>query len=65
MQWRIQRRRRPEKTGDGITLEEFVAEIEELVRLALRKAVEAVGAGKRWPPDWDALALEGATYPSK
>jgi Apea-like HEPN len=50
---------------DRITLDEFVDGIEELVRLAVRKAVEAVGAGASWPPDWDGLTLEGATYPSR
>jgi hypothetical protein len=51
-------------TDDWLTLEQFVAEIEELVRLTLRKAVQAVGAGEEWPPDWDGLTLEGATYPN-
>jgi hypothetical protein len=50
-------------TDEALMLAEFVDGIEELVRLAVRKAVEAVGAGKPWPPDWDALTLEGATYP--
>jgi hypothetical protein len=50
--------------GDQIPLDEFVGGIEELVRLAVRKAVEAVGAGQTWPPDWDGLTLEGAAYPS-
>jgi hypothetical protein len=49
--------------GDAVTLEEFVDGIEDLVRLAVRKAVEAVGARTPWPPDWDALTLEGETYP--
>jgi hypothetical protein len=51
-------------TGEPVTLDEFVEEIEELVRQAVRKAIQAVGAGEGWPPDWDALTLEGATYPA-
>jgi hypothetical protein len=50
--------------GESLTLDEFVEGIEELVRLAVRKAIECVGAGNGWPPDWDALALEGASYPA-
>lgn len=49
--------------GEPLMLAQFVRGIEELVRLAVRKGVEAVGAGASWPPDWDALTLEGATYP--
>jgi hypothetical protein len=49
--------------GEAVALPAFVRGIEELVRLAVRKAIEAVGAGASWPPDWDALTLERATYP--
>jgi hypothetical protein len=33
------------------------------VRIAVRKAVDAVGEGAPWPPDWDAVLLEEAEYP--
>jgi hypothetical protein len=50
--------------GTRVTLAVFVAHLEELVRLALRRAVEALGSGARWPPDWTGLALGEATWPS-
>jgi hypothetical protein len=49
--------------GDELTLAEFVDSVAELVRLAVRRAVDVVGAGGQWPPDWDGLVLEDATYP--
>jgi hypothetical protein len=42
------------------TLDEFVADTEDLVRLCVRGAIDRIGSGKSWPPDWDGLALREA-----
>ena len=49
-------------TNETQTLDEFVASTEDLVRLAVRRAVECTGSGASWPPDWDGLALGEAVY---
>jgi hypothetical protein len=49
-------------TDERLSLDAFVSGIEELVRLAVRKGIEAVGRGARWPPDWDTLVLDQGTY---
>ena len=51
--------------GTRGTLGEFVDTIEDLARLAVRKALAAVATGNDWPPDWDALALREAAYPPR
>ena len=48
--------------GESADLAEFVDGIDDLVRSALHQAVEAVGGGATWPPDWEALTLEGGSY---
>lgn len=50
-------------SGDRVSLDVFVTGVEELVRVAVRKAIDAVGDGAQWPPDWDALIFEQAEYP--
>lgn len=50
-------------TDEQLTLDQFVAETEDLVRVAVRRAIDCVGSGAPWPPDWDALVVGEASYP--
>jgi len=39
----------------------FADELEEVMRLALQRAVSMVADGQKFPPDWERLILEGST----
>jgi hypothetical protein len=44
-------------SGANLTLQQFAATTEKLVRAGITRAMETVASGAGWPPDWDALIL--------
>jgi hypothetical protein len=45
--------------GDRVSIELFADDLEEVLRKSLQAAISLLGAGKRFPPDWEELMLAG------